>query len=45
MNRRRAKDYEKEYKTKFDTVEQTREIFVDGQAKLDGTLAEIKKRL
>ena len=43
LNRRRSKDLEKEYKLKFDAVEQTRKAFVDDQAKLDKTLDKIRE--
>lgn len=39
----KKKEYEQEYKLKFDAVEQTRKKVVDDQAKLDKTLAEIKE--
>jgi hypothetical protein len=39
----KKKEYEQEYKLKFDAVEQTRKKVVDDQAKLDNTLAEIKE--
>ena len=37
------KDLEQEYKLKSDAVEQTRQAFVDDQAKLDKTLAKIRE--
>ena len=39
----KKKEYEQEYKLKFDAVEQTRKKVGDDQAKLDKTLAEIKE--